>query len=36
MLNWIRGLSDAKQGLVVSVMLGVIVIGLVLLIDVLV
>jgi hypothetical protein len=36
MLNWIRELSETKQGLLVSVTLGVIVIGFVLLIDLIV
>ena len=36
MLNWIRGLSDTTQSLLVSVTLGVIVIGFILLIDLIV
>lgn len=36
MLNWIGRLSDTKQGLLVSVTLGVIVIGFILLIDLIV
>jgi hypothetical protein len=36
MRDWIRGLSETKQGLLVSAMLAVIVIGYVLLIDLIV
>ena len=33
MRDWMRGLSEAKQGLLVSVMVAVIVVGFVLLVD---